>query len=45
MFILEFQDRNGNKLAIGDIVKISNGKEFNFYAEVKYLENEKIIKE
>lgn len=43
MFKLELYDRIGNKLNLGDIVKISNGREFSFYAEVKYLENEKII--
>ena len=43
MFILELYDRIGNKLNLGDIVKVSNGKEFSFYAEVKYLESEKII--
>src|SRR5690606_36604752 len=43
MFKLELYDRKGNKLNLGDIVKISNGKEFSFYAEVKYLENEKVI--
>lgn len=43
MFKLKLLDRNGNTLKIGDIVKISNGKEFTFYAEVKYLEKEKVI--
>ena len=43
MFKLELYDRIGNKLNIGDIVKISNGKEFTFYSEVKYLEKEKAI--
>jgi len=43
MFKLELYDRKGNKLNLGDIVKVSNGKEFSFYAEVKYLENEKVI--
>ena len=43
MFKLELYDRAGNHLQIGDIVKISNGREFNFYAEVKYLEDEKVI--
>jgi hypothetical protein len=36
-------DRIGNKLNLGDIVKVSNGREFSFYAEVKYLEKEKVI--
>jgi|SRR5690606_12924882 len=43
MFKLELYDRIGNKLNLGDIVKVSNGREFTFYAEVKYLENEKVI--
>jgi hypothetical protein len=43
MFKLELYDRLGNKLNMGDIVKISDGKNFSFYAEVKYLENEKCI--
>lgn len=43
MFKLELYDRIGNKLNLGDIVKVSNGREFSFYAEVKYLENEKLI--
>ena len=43
MFKLELYDRIGNKLNLGDIVKVSNGREFSFYAEVKYLENEKVI--
>lgn len=43
MFTLELFDRNGVKLKIGDIVKISNGKSFDFYAEVKYLPEEQII--
>jgi len=43
MFILELYDRDGVKLQLGDIVKISNGKSFDFYAEVKYLPEEQII--
>lgn len=43
MFILKLFDRNGNELKEGDFVKISNGKEFTFFAEVKYLEKENII--
>lgn len=43
MFKLELYDRIGNKLNIGDIVKISDGRKFSFYAEVKYLEAEKVI--
>lgn len=43
MFTLELFDRNGVKLQLGDIVKISNGKSFDFYAEVKYLPEEQII--
>lgn len=43
MFILKLQDRKGNELNEGDIVKISDGKSFTFFAEVKYLESEGII--
>jgi hypothetical protein len=43
MFTLKIVDRKGIELNIGDIVKVSNGKNFNFYAEIKYLENEKIL--
>lgn len=43
MFKLELYDRIGNKLKIGDIVKVSNRDQFNFYAEVKYLEKEHCI--
>jgi hypothetical protein len=43
MFELKLFDRNGIELKEGDIVKISNGREFIFYAEVKYLEDENII--
>lgn len=43
MFKLELYDRIGNKLNLGDIVKISDGKKISFYSEVKYLEDEKVI--
>jgi hypothetical protein len=43
MFKLKLQDRKGNELKEGDIVKISNGREFTFYAEVRYIEEEGII--
>lgn len=43
MFKLILQDRKGNSLNEGDIVKVSDGHRFNFYAEVKYLANEKAI--
>ena len=43
MFILKLYDRLGNELNEGDIVKISNGKMFTFFAEVKYIESEKTI--
>lgn len=43
MFTLELYDRNGVKLQLGDLVKISNGKSFDFYSEVKYLPEEQII--
>lgn len=43
MFTLKLFDRIGNELKEGDIVKISNGRVFTFYAEVKYIESEGII--
>lgn len=43
MFILKLFDRKGNELKEGDYVKVSNGKEFTFFAEVKYIESEGII--
>lgn len=43
MFKLTLYDRVGNELKIGDIVKVSNGQRLQFYAEVKYLEAEKVI--
>jgi hypothetical protein len=43
MFTLHLYDRKGNELKEGDIVKISNGREFTFYAEVKYIAEERII--
>lgn len=43
MFELKLYDRNGTELKLGDIVKISDGRSFNFYAEVKYLESEQLI--
>lgn len=43
MFILKLQDRNGNELNEGDLVRISDGNKFTFYSEVKYLEKENAI--
>lgn len=43
MFTLTLHDRNGTELNLGDIVKISDGKHFVFFAEVKYLDKEKVI--
>ena len=43
MFTLKLYDRDGAELNDGDIVKISNGKSFQFYSEVKYLESEQAI--
>jgi hypothetical protein len=40
---LQLFDRNGKELNEGDIVRISNGKQFSFYAEIKHLEDEQII--
>jgi hypothetical protein len=43
MFILTVHDRNGVELKEGDLVKISNGREFAFYSGVKWLEKEKAL--
>jgi hypothetical protein len=43
MFTLKLYDRNGIELKQGDIVKVSNGKDFTFYSEVKWLELEQSI--
>ena len=43
MFTLKLYDRQGTELNQGDIVKISNGKRFTFFAEVKWLEKEQLI--
>lgn len=43
MFKLELYDRKGNKLNIGDIVRISDGKGFHFFSRITFLENEKCI--
>ena len=43
MFTLKLYDRNGQPLKQGDIVKISDGRSFAFFSEVKYLEDEKVI--
>jgi hypothetical protein len=43
MFVLNLYDRKGKELKLGDFVKISDGKMFTFFAEVKYLPEEKFI--
>ena len=43
MFTLELFDRNGEKLQQGNIVKVSDGRNFKFYSEVKWLEQEQVI--
>lgn len=43
MFTLKLYDRNGIELNQGDIVKVSNSEDFNFYSEVKWLELEQSI--
>lgn len=43
MFILKLYDRKGKELRLGDIVKISDGRRFTFFCEVKYLEKEQAI--
>lgn len=42
-FIMQLADRKGVALNEGDIVAISNGTRFTFYAEVKYLPEKKVI--
>lgn len=39
MFILRLYDRNGIELKLGDIVRISDGRRFQFYSEIKYLDH------
>jgi hypothetical protein len=43
MFILKLNDRNGLELNENDFVKISNGKSFDFFSQVKYIEETKSI--
>jgi len=43
MFILKLYDRKGVELQIGDIVAISDGKRFYFWAQVTFLEKENAI--
>lgn len=43
MFTLKLFDRKGVELNQGDIVKISDGRNFKFYSEVKYIHELKII--
>lgn len=43
MFYLKLYDRLGNELNEGDIVRVSNGRAFSFYSEVKYLEDKEDI--
>lgn len=42
-FTLSLYDRKGQKLNMGDIVKVSIRGQFEFYSEVKYLEDEQAI--
>lgn len=43
MFELQIFDRKGKKLNLGDFVKISDGKRFTFFCEVKYLDKEQVL--
>ena len=43
MFKLKLFDRKGIELHLGDIVKVSDGHNFKFYSEVKYLPDQKVI--
>lgn len=42
-FELTFHDRNGTELNFGDIVAVSDGKHINFYAEVKWIEQQQVL--
>ena len=43
MFTLKLFDRKKQPLKEGDIVKISDSRQFTFFCEVKYLPKEKVI--
>ena len=43
MFTLKLYDRKGIELNLGDIVKISDGRWIEFFAEITYLEKDKCI--
>lgn len=45
MYILHLTDRNGQELKEGDIVKVISGgyQSTTFFAEVKFLEKEKVL--
>ena len=43
MFELKLYDRKGTELKEGDLLAISDGSRFNFYAEFKFLEDGQII--
>lgn len=43
MFTLTLHDCNGTQLNLGDVVRISSGRTWAFYAEVKYLPEEQLI--
>jgi len=42
-FELTLLDRKGIELKEGDIVKVSDGRHFSFYSEVKHLKDENVI--
>ncbi len=43
MFKLTLHDREGTELNEGDLIKISDGKAFSFYSEVKWLADTQVI--
>ena len=43
MFKLILMDREGKKLKIGDLVKVSDGRGFSFYAKIQYDKKSKTI--
>ena len=43
MYELKLYDRKGVELKEGDLLAISDGLRFNFYAELKFIENGQIL--
>lgn len=43
MFTVKLFDRDHQELKIGDIVAISDGKALKFYAEIQFMEKERMV--